>query len=126
MSLQYVGQTAPGEPSPVSEASGADTLLHLENSVFANNTASIMQVGNASALLMHCSVANLDSGVGAVESGSLQTTVVNNAFYQLRQTPNTNDGGGGIFLRKNWSNVSVRNNLFYKMNLEAGGRAAAV
>ena len=73
-----VGQTAPGvsHRRAFFEASGADTLLHLENSVFANNTASIMQVGNASkGLLMHCSVANLDSGYAVlVESGSLQTT----------------------------------------------------
>jgi hypothetical protein len=110
------------------QAVGADTIIQLENSVFANNAASIMQVGNAAkGLMMHCSVANLDSGYAVlVDSGSLQTTVVNNAFYQLRQTPSTSDGGGGLFLRKDWSNLSVRNNLFYKMDQASGGRAAAV
>ena len=56
----------------------------------------------------------------------MKIAIVNNAFYQLRQEPSTDDGGGGLFLQRPFTNLKVRNNLFYKMGQAAGGRAAAV
>ena len=110
------------------QANGVGTQIYLQNSVFANNTASILDIGNsATGTMNHCSVGNLYSGYAAiVDSTALQADLVNNAFQSLVES-NDSGVGGGFFIRNPViQNLNVQKNLFFLMNQGDGGRAAVI